>query len=132
MVTRRRAAPRRKRAQPEHHFHVQVADLLTALDGRGGRFFWTTFPAGERRSAMAGARWKRIGVKTGMPDIMIWTKGKCIGLELKAKGGQISAAQRLTHELLLEHRVTTFVVWDAPGVLDELKAFINDIMRDGG
>lgn len=79
------------RRQDEFRFSCVVADFLkralpsTALHSH--------FPAGESRSAITGARLKRMGLQKGWPDFLIIHDGKLVGLELKAGKGKASPEQ---------------------------------------
>jgi hypothetical protein len=44
---------------------------------------------------------KKRGVKPGVPDVLIWYRGKSISIELKSRRGQCSRSQRLLREVLL-------------------------------
>jgi hypothetical protein len=62
--------------------------------------FWTaTDPVAA--SALSGAIRKQRGVKPGVPDVLVWYRGKSIGLELKSRRGQCSPSQRTVREALL-------------------------------
>ena len=62
--------------------------------------FWTaTDPVAP--SATSGAMRKKRGVKPGVPDLLVWYRGKSITIELKSRRGQCSPSQRLARELLL-------------------------------
>ena len=96
------------RGSKEFNLHVMVADVLN----RWGtpEWEWTHLPFGEHRSAITGARLKRMGTKRGWPDFillppmqivpnMLDTKRKvslyprpCF-LELKRKGGKLTDEQ---------------------------------------
>lgn len=71
---------------------------------RPGVVWWHT-PNGGNRSAAEGARFKQIGVKAGIPDLVfLW--GGLYGMEWKVPNGrpaytQLSAAQREMHPRLL-------------------------------
>lgn len=44
------------------------------LDARG--FLWCHCPNGEARNAVTGAKLKRMGVKRGVPDVLIFNNGR--------------------------------------------------------
>ena len=44
---------------------------------------------------------KKRGVKPGVPDVLVWYRGKSITIELKSRRGQCSRSQRLVRERLL-------------------------------
>ena len=56
--------------------------------------FWTaTDPVAP--SVTSGAMRKKRGVKPGVPDVLVWYRGKSITIELKSRRGQCSPSQRL-------------------------------------
>ena len=62
--------------------------------------FWTaTDPVAP--SVTSGAMRKKRGVKPGVPDVLVWHRGKSITIELKSRRGQCSRSQRLVREALL-------------------------------
>lgn len=75
----------------ERDLHKQVCDYLSvALDGLA---WFSTFP-----SDGAGRR-GRIGLKRGVPDILVIDKRAC-WIELKTARGKETAEQRLCHDEL--------------------------------
>ena len=79
------------RSQPEYRLHCVVADYLEiALPAR---VLWWHTANGENRSAITGARLKRMGVKRGMPDLFVFHDRDLIGIELKTGKGRISPEQ---------------------------------------
>ena len=86
----------------ENEIQHCVADLLDyCLAGEDA--FWTHFPAGGYvLSAAASARLYRLGLKRGVPDIVIVYKpNRTLWIELKTpKLGRLSGAQRITHDKL--------------------------------
>jgi hypothetical protein len=89
------------RRQDEFRLACVVADYLArALPVEA---IWTHFPAGENRSAITGARLKRMGTARGWPDYLIIYRGKLLGLELKAEGGSVSPHQRHIGESFKAH-----------------------------
>jgi hypothetical protein len=90
--------PRRKmRSSPEYVLTVAVAQAFRAhLDIRGIK--WTHFPAGEKRTAITGAKLKRMGMQPGWPDFqIIGIAGQYIGIELKAGKGGLNENQKALH-----------------------------------
>jgi hypothetical protein len=76
----------------EFSLHCMVADVLRRwlVDG----WIWTHFPAGEARSAITGARLKRMGLNRGWPDFQFFHRdGACAFLELKRKGASLNEHQ---------------------------------------
>lgn len=98
----RRAAPARpKRATPE-------ADLQAAVMKEIGRrcgpdVFVFHVPNGGYRSAIeATNHLKRMGVVSGVPDLVVIIRGQAHFLELKAPGGSTSDTQKFTMRRIRE------------------------------
>lgn len=79
--------------------HVEQAHLARWLDFRGVLFCHVG--NGEARSPAAGAKLKRMGVKSGVPDLLIFTPPKDpdahwrgVAIELKTKSGTVSGNQK--------------------------------------
>jgi hypothetical protein len=113
------AKPKRKRRAPEAAFQCQVAEYLSKALPEG--YWFTAFPAGGG-GRIRGAQLKRMGLKAGVPDVVVFGLGltqeqrsiycerpTVLWLELKAKTGSLSPAQRDVHKKLknLGHRVET-------------------------
>jgi hypothetical protein len=73
---------RAKSDNAEFRLQVAIAEHLRNRAVPG--VYWTAIPNGEKRSAITGARLKRMGVRAGNPDFLLIKKGRCFGLELKA------------------------------------------------
>jgi hypothetical protein len=92
--------PRRRRADPEHQFHVVVAEHLTKALPSG--FFFTTIPNGRGVGIGLGVKLRNEGLKPGVPDLVVfgaeqpWACPKILWLELKSKSGTLSAVQKAT------------------------------------
>lgn len=80
------------RSQAEFRLTCAVADFLRRA--MPDVLAWSHFPAGEKRSAVTGARLKRMGTQPGWPDFLINLPGGRIGyIELKSAKGRLSAEQ---------------------------------------
>lgn len=85
--------------RPEQALHFQVARFLELATKPPT--LWSTFPSGGGGKTR-GALLKRMGLKAGMPDIVLFHPGpfpaamftRLIGIELKAGKGQQSQAQK--------------------------------------
>jgi hypothetical protein len=90
---------KKRRRAPEQNFHRQVAQYLSKALPKG--FLWSTFPSGGG-GRIRGAQLKAMGLRPGMPDIVIfgaeqpWACPKICWLELKSKSGALSAVQKAT------------------------------------
>lgn len=83
-------APRPK----ESDLHKAVVSLLRKAAPHGVIFFH--IPNGEKRSAITGARLKKLGVRPGVADLgFVMAGGRAAFLELKRPGGRLSPDQRL-------------------------------------
>ena len=54
--------------------------------------YWHT-PNGGRRDAIDGANFKRLGVRPGVSDILVFHKRELFALELKRDGGRATESQ---------------------------------------
>lgn len=102
----------------EEQLQRAVVELLTLYERRGGLCFAHIPSGGYRTPAEAGVL-KAMGVKRGIPDLLIWTpEGHSFGIELKGPRGKESDAQILFRSTLesLGHRV--YVAWS----LEEVEA----------
>lgn len=61
--------------------------------------FATTFPAGGG-GALRGIRLRAAGMMSGVPDWLLIHQGQIHGIELKAKKGTVSPAQKICHRLI--------------------------------
>lgn len=83
---------------------------------------WTTFPAGwgKLNKATAG-RLYASGLKTGMPDILIFFNGRATGIEVKTDTGRLSPNQIAMHERLALAGVQVYVCRNTEDVLAALE-----------
>lgn len=102
----------------EEQLQRAVVQLLQVYEARGLLCFAHVPNGGYRSPAQAGA-FKAMGVRSGVPDLIVWTgEGHSFGVELKAGRGKESDAQILFRSTLetLGHRV--YVCWS----VDEVEA----------
>lgn len=83
----------------ETRLHREAVDLLTFLE-RQERLTWLhpadglTLAGGERERQAAIARFRRLGMRGGVPDLIVAAPGGLTGwIELKTGGGRLSLAQ---------------------------------------
>jgi hypothetical protein len=82
--------------------------------------FWTaTDPVAS--SALSGAIRKQRGVQPGVPDVLVWYRGKSITIELKSRRGQCSPSQRAAREALLRAGAKWFLCRSATSVMWQLR-----------
>ena len=83
---------------------------------------WWHTPNGGHRHAAVAAKLKAQGVKRGIPDITILWQRRAIFIELKAKGGSLSDAQKqMQSDLTLAGAVVLPVARSVDGVADFLE-----------
>jgi hypothetical protein len=87
-------------------------------------------PNGGKRNAIEGAKFKKMGVVAGVPDIMIFNpSGKWIGLaiELKTSGGSIRPTQLLFHGQLTKLGWCVWIAWNLDDVDHILAGYLGNI-----
>jgi len=86
------AVPRVVRKRDEETLQRSVMEFLRlALPADGVAF---AIPNGGMRSPREAARMKGMGVTAGVADLLVVFRGRAIFIELKAKAGVMSAAQK--------------------------------------
>ena len=95
--SRRYSGPRRRLASDEESLHRACVELLAWLTGRHPILQWMLHvPNGGKRPKGEAGRLKAIGVKPGVPDLLLpIPNGDWSGLavELKSLAGRLSPAQ---------------------------------------
>jgi hypothetical protein len=89
---------RYRRRRPEDAIHRVLLQHLRLRAPRD--CFFTHFPAGGARPPVEAAIMKGLGVRAGVPDLLIVHEGTLYGLELKADGRKSTALQEETQEAL--------------------------------
>ena len=87
------AARRGKR--PEDALQEAVHAYLSAVLQHNA--YHTFVDKAGRRSALQGAMLQRRGVKSGIPDCLIWRNGIGYGIELKTSTGRLTDSQEREH-----------------------------------
>ena len=101
---RRRHKPETPPAAPEFATCCALADALRI--GASPDWLWMHYPAGEARTAITGARLKRMGTKAGIADYLLCSPdGRLHALEMKRRGGRLSLAQEDFANWCHEHGV---------------------------
>lgn len=75
---------------------MQFLDLALPADGIA-----YAVPNGGKRSPRTAARFKGMGLKAGIPDIAVIYRGRAAFVELKAKRGVMSVAQKAMQRRLI-------------------------------
>ena len=111
-----------RRRRPEQALHracAQFLDIALPSDS-----VWFHPPNGGARSPVEAAIFKGLGVKPGVPDLVIVHRGRFIAIELKSEDGRLTPAQKAMHERL---RLAGAVVTTAKS-LEELQDFLGQII----
>lgn len=88
--------------RPEETLHRAVATYLAvALPSRA--LWWSTANQRGTRSRWEMGLLKALGVRPGIPDILVYFDGLLIGIELKAAKGRISEAQAVVSDLIVDN-----------------------------
>lgn len=85
-------------------------------------------PNGGKRNAREGAKFKRMGVKAGVPDVLLLTPKQGFNgfaIELKVKGGKLSANQKERLNDFKTCHWKTAVCYS----FDEFEYLVNDYLK---
>lgn len=108
-------------ANAEYRLHIAIVELLNRAKVPGV-IFWHT-PNGGSRNKIEAAKLKRMGVRPGIPDIIISMPDRRMAfVEVKTKGGRVSPEQRAF--LLDMHMRGHDTAWVRS--LDEAIEFLSD------
>jgi hypothetical protein len=107
-----------RRAQPEQVLQRQIAQFLAvALDGNS---WFSSLPLGGG-GKLRGAILHGLGVKRGLPDMLVVNDGRVVWLELKSAKGRISEGQQECHAALARARCPVAVVRSLEDAIDALQ-----------
>lgn len=114
-------AKQRGRTYSEQRFHIEVVQYLNIALTRATFFLHV---ANQRRcTPQEGALLKKLGLKAGVPDLILIHAGRAHGIELKSETGRVTPDQRATHEALRDAGVTVAVARTLQEVGDLLQAW---------
>jgi hypothetical protein len=99
-----RADLRLRRSRPEDIIQRAVFEHLRLRCAPGVYAFHV--PNGGARSPIEGAILKGLGVRAGVPDVIVVKDGRTYALEIKSPGGRLTAAQNDAHAALRAAGVT--------------------------
>lgn len=85
-------APKKHRRHPEDDLQEAVCKHLDILEAQG-RLKYFAVPNGGTRRKFEAARFKKMGVKSGVPDLVILAPPHALFVELKAPLGRTSENQ---------------------------------------
>lgn len=116
---------RRRSARPEDIIQRAVMDHLRSR--AMPRTFAFHVPNGGKRKPIEAAIMKGLGVRAGVPDIIIIKDGQTFGLELKAESGRVSDNQTETMKAMAAAGCKVDVVFGLTAALRWLEG--NGILR---
>lgn len=105
---------------PEETLQRSVVKLLRHALPEGSIFF--AVPNGGLRSRTEAIRFKSTGTLAGVPDLLVITAGRILGIELKSGNGRLSDAQLYCHEQFRRAGADVFVCRSLEEVADALTA----------
>jgi hypothetical protein len=113
--------PRKGAAALEFRTHCLLADTLRRWCAPG--WWWTHFPAGEKRPPATGARLKRMGLKRGASDFMfVGPAGELAWLELKRGAAPLTDEQIEFRRAMQARGVPMMVARSYAQAVGDLKA----------
>jgi hypothetical protein len=99
--------------------------VIEHLELRGVfNLFYTFFPAGGWRSRVEAAIFRGLGLKAGVPDILLIYRSRIYALELKVEGtGKLSKKQIETHQLLRMAGAIVATAWGVDQALAQIETW---------
>jgi hypothetical protein len=114
------------RNYPEQQIQRAVVDYLRLLENLGELFFYHCPNGGWRSKAEAGI-FKSLGVRAGVPDlVLLFPGGRTAFIEIKAPGGRLSASQK-AFKNAAEYFGFPFAECRA---VDEVERFVRSLIAD--
>ena len=104
----RRSSPK-KRSSPEADIQKQIVNRLMIEERIGRLIFWHT-PNGAKLSMASASHFKALGMKAGVPDLIIVADGNIYFVEVKAEKGRLSDSQEQFLERMYQQGHFTAVV----------------------
>lgn len=82
----------------EDQLQIAVANYLYLQEKRHKNFYFFHVPNGMKSNARIGAKFKRMGMRAGVSDIILLTKDKTVCIELKTEKGRQEETQKKFQE----------------------------------
>jgi hypothetical protein len=93
-----------KKCRPEQQLQKIVCEHLSLR--APPIVFWFHVGNGGWRSPIEAKVFKSLGVRPGVPDLILIHEGRTYGLELKADGGRLTPVQRTAHVFMRQAGAT--------------------------
>lgn len=107
-----------RRNRPEEMFQRATASYLDLALPHDA--VWFHCPSGGGRSKAEAGIFKAMGVKAGVPDLIIIYQGRVVAIELKTEKGRLSPAQKLMHAQLSLAGALVYTAW----CIEEVEGFL--------
>lgn len=103
-----------------------VASFLNEQEKRRKTFTWFHTPNSIRTNKTQAYAHKAYGMRAGVPDCMIFGKGKTIAIELKMPRNYLTPEQKLFHERLknLDYPVYVVKSHNADGAVKQVEQIL--------
>ncbi len=106
----------RRLEQDLHRACAKFLDLALPPDA-----IWCHYPAGGKRSPIEARIFAGLGVRSGIPDLLLFHNGRVYGIELKAGSRTLTPIQRDMHRRLEQCGVPCCVATTVDEVADFLE-----------
>lgn len=104
----------------EDKLQENCARFLNSIERYHGGFIWFHVPNEGKRTKAYGAKLKRMGMRAGVPDIvMVFKKGKTVFVELKTAKGKLSKGQNQFKKDCKKNKIS-YIVSKSDNVADHL------------
>lgn len=114
---------RRVGLNPETALQIACANYLTIWARNKPHIFWCHIPNGGKRTVIEGALFKRMGVKSGVPDLLIFFGTMPVWVELKCGKNKASESQKIFLEWATKYGHAASICYG----VDELAVFLNEM-----
>lgn len=116
-----------KRSEDDEQIAVmQWARLQNYKDGKVADYLHHS-PNGGSRNAIEGAKFKRMGVMKGFPDLFLFVPAQGyhgLLIELKAENGRLQPTQKIVLNRMAELGYCCKVCFGAEQAIDEIKSYL--------
>ncbi len=115
-----------RRNRPEQALQKTVAQFLGTKKNLAlpADAVWFHPFNGGARSRVEAAIYTSLGVKPGVPDLIIIYRGRVVAIELKSEKGRLSPAQKAMHEQLMLAGATVYTATSLAQVEDFLRTLM--------
>jgi hypothetical protein len=125
------AKKRKPTNREEDDLQRAICKLLRLLEAQA-RLYWFAVPNGGFRRKIEAAIMKGLGVRAGIPDLVILAKGRAYFMELKSSVGVLNDAQRIVIPALKRHGFPVVVIRTIDQAIEALKSWGLMSAREGG